>query len=250
MEGRWLAIRAQDPPWLSYPDPSCLDLRSSLLLSSAMGIRVVCISRTLAAGGEEVGQAVAARLGFRYWDEQIIQRAARQAQVDPELVAATERRQPVLRRVLDKLSAAADLVGPLSRATGLPLDALTSGSPGYRAMPEDLRLLIRAAIHEVARAGNAVIVAHAASMALGANEGILRVLVTASPATRAQRLAAADGITVQEATAAITASDRERLEYFQRFYQIDDERPTHYDLVVNTDAMSADRIVDWIAASA
>jgi len=215
-----------------------------------MDIRVVCISRTMAAGGEEIGQAVAARLGFRYWDEQIIQRAARQAQVDPELVAATERRQPVLRRVLDKLAAAADLIGPLSRATGLPLDALVSGGPGYRAMPEDLRILIRAAIHEVARAGNAVIVAHAASMAIGAYADVLRVLVTASPATRARRLAAAQGIGVEQAAASIAASDRDRLDYFQKFYQIDDERPTHYDLVVNTDVLPADKIAEWIASVA
>lgn len=213
-----------------------------------MSLRVVCISRTMSAGGEEIGRAVAARLGFRYWDDQIIQRAARQAQVDPELVAATERRQPVLRRVLDKLSAAAELVGPLSRATGLPMDALVAGGSGYRAMPEDLRLLIRAAIHEVALAGKAVIVAHAASLALGPNEGVLRVLVTASPEVRAQRLATAEGLTLEQATTSIAASDRDRREYFQRFYQLD-ETPTHYDLVVNTDVMPAERIADWIASS-
>ena len=41
-----------------------------------MAAKVVCISRTLAAGGEEIGQAVAERLGFRVIDAEIIQRAA------------------------------------------------------------------------------------------------------------------------------------------------------------------------------
>jgi len=53
-----------------------------------MKTRVVCISRTIAAGGEAVGEIVASRLGFRYVDEEIISRAANQAQVDAKLVAA------------------------------------------------------------------------------------------------------------------------------------------------------------------
>ena len=49
-----------------------------------MPARVVCISRTLAAGGEEIGQAVAERLGYRVIDAEIIQRAAEKAEVDPQ----------------------------------------------------------------------------------------------------------------------------------------------------------------------
>src|SRR5262249_30953715 len=68
-----------------------------------MGFRVVCISRTTAAGGEDVGQAVAQQLGFRYVDEQIIRRAAQHAQVDPVLVAKSEHHQPLLQRLLEKI---------------------------------------------------------------------------------------------------------------------------------------------------
>ena len=48
-----------------------------------MGFRVVFISRTAAAGGEPVGQAVAQALGVRYVDAQVIERAAQRAQVSP-----------------------------------------------------------------------------------------------------------------------------------------------------------------------
>ncbi len=41
-----------------------------------MARRVICISRILGAGGPEVGQAVADRLGYRHVDEEIVQRAA------------------------------------------------------------------------------------------------------------------------------------------------------------------------------
>lgn len=201
-----------------------------------MSFRVVCISRRTAAGGESIGQAVAQRLDFRYVDEQIITRAAQLAQVDAALVAAAEHRQPLLKRLLDKIPTASALAGTVTLATGVPVSALVQ-STTYRADPGDLRALIRAAIHEVASAGRAVIVAHAASMALGSTEGVLRVLVTASPDTRARRLSEAERITETEAERRIAASDLERREYFRRFYSVDEELPTHYDLVINTDVL-------------
>lgn len=215
-----------------------------------MGFWVVCISRTAAAGGEIIGQTVAQRLGFRYIDEQIITKAAQLAQVEPALVAAAERPRPVLQRLLDKLAAASELVGPVSLATGLPLDMLATGQTGYRATPDDLGVLIRAAIHEIASVGRVVIVAHAASMALTGAAGVLRVLVTASPDTRAQRLAALQGLGAEAASAGIVASDRARRDYFQRFYKIKDELPTHYDLTINTDVLTSEEGVDLIVAAA
>jgi len=198
------------------------------------GFRVVCISRAFAAGGEAVGEAVAQELGFRYIDELIIARAAQQARVDPVLVAAAEQRQPLLRRLLAALPNARDLAAAVTLAPS----AGHGHADSYRAEADEMRTMIRAAIHEVARAGEAVIVAHAASMALAGAESVLRVLVTASPAVRAQRLAAAEGLGTAEAKAAIASSDRERREYFKRFYGVHEEHPTHYDLTVCTDGLS------------
>ncbi len=215
-----------------------------------MNIRVVCISRTIAAGGETIGQVVAQRLGFRYIDEQIIERAAQQAQVDPALVAAAEHRQPLVQRFLDRLARGADLAGTVTLATGVPLDVFVPSPAGYRAEPDDLRVLIRAAIHEVARTGNAVIVAHAASIALSGVEAVLRVLVTASPETRAQRLAVAQRIGAADASSAIAASDRERRDYLYGFYKIKEELPTHYDMVISTDVLTPAQAVEAILGAA
>jgi cytidylate kinase len=41
-----------------------------------------------------------------------------------------------------------------------------------------------------------------------------------------------------------------RADYFQRFYGIERELPTHYDLVINTDAWTADEAADIIVAAA
>jgi cytidylate kinase len=214
-----------------------------------MPAQVVCISRADAALGEEIGKLVAERMSFRYVDEEVIQRAAQLAQVDPAVVAKVEARQPLLRALLERIAAAGDLMGPATMAMGVPVYT----PPSYealRATPDDLRALIQAAIGEIAREGRAVIVAHAASMTLAMRGDVLRVSVTASPETRARRLADARGISATDAAAAITTSDRNRRDYFRRFYKIDEELPTYYDLVINTDVLTPEHGAELIVSAA
>jgi len=200
--------------------------------------RLVCISSTDAPIGAQVGHLVADALGFRYVDEQIIARAAELAQVEPAVVAAAEQRQPLLDRILDKLAAAQEMAGPVALGTLLPVgDVFAAEYVQTKAPPEDLRILIRAAILEVAKAGQAVIVSHGASMAVEFHEGVLRVLITSSVEARVRRLVAG-GMKEAEAAAAVAASDKGRRDYFRRFFKIREELPTHYDVVVNTDGVT------------
>ncbi len=103
--------------------------------------------------------------------------------------------------------------------------------------------MIQLVIYETAEKGNAVIVAHAAGFPLAGRKGLLRVLVTASADTRAERLRQMTKINAGDAKKAIAKSDSRRLAYLERFYGIRQELPTHYDLVVNTDI-----IVPYVAA--
>lgn len=96
-----------------------------------------------------------------------------------------------------------------------------------------------------------VIAAHGASIALGQAVDVLRVLVTASEATRIarvrkQRLLPDD----REATRGIRESDRARLAYLRDFYGITEETPTHYDLVINTDTLGEEAAIAIIVAAA
>jgi cytidylate kinase len=114
---------------------------------------------------------------------------------------------------------------------------------------DELRGLIRSVIEETAGKGSAVIVAHAASLALAEREDVLRVFVTASPSTRAERLASTLGVDVKQAGRAIKRSDAERADYIKRFYGIGAELPTHYDLVINTDRLAPDDAAGLIVES-
>ena len=45
-------------------------------------------------------------------------------------------------------------------------------------------------------------------------------------------------------------SDAGRRDYLKRFYNVDEELPTHYDLVVNTDALSVELAAELVTRAA
>jgi cytidylate kinase len=192
----------------------------------------VCISSEDGAGAGEAARLVADRLGFRLIDEEIVARAAVEAGVDHDVVADVERRKSALVRLLEGL-------GPASMGTGfafLPPETIAEGPPPS----DELRTLIKAVIEDIATAGDVVIVAHAASITLATRDDVLRVLVTASGPTRRRRLAASLRVDEKEAARVMKRSDAGRADYIKRFYGIGAERPTHYDLVINTDKLTPD----------
>jgi uncharacterized protein len=203
---------------------------------------VVCISHAAGAGGEEVGRLVAERLGFLYVNEEIVARAAAKGGVDAADVADEERRKSLAARALNAIAQgggeawALGAVGPLSSREELDSD--------------DIRSLIRETIEQTAARGKAVIVAHAASYAIGHGDGVLRVLVTASPETRTTRVAEAEGLDQAAAARAVKESDAGRADYLKRFYDVREESPTHYDVVLNTDALTLEQAAELISQAA
>jgi cytidylate kinase len=205
-----------------------------------VGHNVVCISHQDGAHGQEVAVRVAESLGFRLIDEDIIAQAAVDAGVDHEVVADVERRKSALVRLVEGLG-----------TTGMGTTYVAPPNIASQDQPasDELRGLIRSVIEETAGKGSAVIVAHAASLALAEREDVLRVFVTASPSTRAERLASTLSVDVKQAGRAIKRSDAERADYIKRFYGVGAELPTHYDLVINTDRLAPDDAAGLIVAS-
>ncbi len=204
-----------------------------------MASKAVSISRTLGAHGEEVGRLVAAELGFRYVDNEIIDKAAQRAGVSPEAVASNEKTQSLLTRILEAI-AKAPLEPEMMVAQAEHPVNLTSAY-------EDL---IEQVIVETAEHGDCVILAHGASIPLAQVAGVFRVLVTASVATRTGRVAAEQDVDEKQAKKQIEESDKERERYFERIYELNRELPTHYDLVVNTAALSIEQAAQIITAAA
>ena len=201
--------------------------------------------------------AVAAALGFPVISEEILSRAAAEAGVSLETVADVERRKTFMSKITARLvpnSAAAS--DPTFRQS---LDAqVTAGligialplESGPRLSKDELRGKIRSAIDEYMAHGDVVILAHAASHSLAGREGVLRVFVTGTREARSARLAASRLLSDKDAAKLVDTGDANRADYLKRFYGIESESPSHYDIVVDTDGITVEEASQMVVAAA
>lgn len=205
-----------------------------------MACSAVCISHATGAGGEEVGRLVAGDLGFLFVDDEIVAQAAAGGGIHLDEVADEERRKSLAARLVEALG------------QGGEAWAVTHGSsPSQEARrSDDIRALIRETIAQTATRGRVVIVAHGASHVVPPGTEALRVLVTASPTTRASRVGDAKGLDDAGAMREVKREDAARRDYLRRFYDIDEELPTQYDVVVNTDVLSLEQAARLVVQAA
>jgi cytidylate kinase len=201
----------------------------------------VCISHATGAGGEDVGRLVAERLAFACVDQEIVAQAAAEGRLQPAEVADEERRRSLAVRILEAMAEGGE-------AWSLTRSESRGGADGPTG--KEIRALIRDAIEQIASRGNVVLVAHGASFVLSRDPDVLRVLVTASPRDRAARVGDLKGFDETRAAREVKEADAARRDYLRRFYDIDDELPIHYDLVVNTDVLSLESAAALISQAA
>jgi cytidylate kinase len=201
---------------------------------------VICVSYATGSGGDDVGHLVAERLGFLHVDEEIVAHAAARGGVSPADVADEERRKSLAKRILGSIAEG-----------GSSAMAIGAGAPpimiGDERGSSEIQALIRETIEQTAARGDVVITAHAASHALEPGRRVLRVLITASPGTRARRVSEQGNVDISAAERIVKTADAGRRDYLKRFYEVEQELPTHYDLVVNTDVISVVEAAELVA---
>ena len=212
--------------------------------AARMNTRVIAVTRQVGSAGEEVAQAIAQGLGFRYIDYQIIQDAARDAGVSPETVSEAEHTPSLVTRILEALAKNPSM--PVAAwADPVPLSAsplITSSD--YRKFVEDV-------IRDLAAEGNCLIVCHASQVILKDRLDTLKILITGSPKMRVRRVMAGMAVDEKAAQKTVERTDAERVDYFRRFYDTGYLTPWTYDLVINTDHMNPEQAaqVATLAAS-
>lgn len=202
-----------------------------------MNYRAVAVSQVDGAEGDVIARGVASRLGFGYLNEAVIAQVAAEQGIDTATVADAERRKSFVERLVHATS--------LAGVEGMAPDASLYAFDRTDA----ILALIRDAVRDAAERGEVVLVGHAASYACADHSQVLRVCLTAPVATRASRLAGAQGISEKDATKAVRQSDAGRIAYLKRVYGVD-ESPSDYDIVVNTERLDTDAAIDAVLAVA
>jgi cytidylate kinase len=184
-------------------------------------------------GSEVIGREAARKLGFGYLNEAIIAQVAQDHGMDADTVAEAERRKSFFLRVAE---AAVHMA-----AAPVPPDPRI-----YEPDQTDALLsLIRDTVQDAAERGSVVLAAHAACYACADRPDVLRVWITAPPATRVSRVAAG-GLSDKEAARWLDRSDAGRASYLKRVYGVSGESPTDYDIVINTERLAPHAAVGLI----
>jgi cytidylate kinase len=173
----------------------------------------------MGSGGNDVAQAVAARLGLRLVGREIINQAAIQAGV-PE-VALSE---------IDELG----LLGMRPSAAAMR---------AYHEMAAELAV-------RLADQGNLLLIGRAGQVLLSGRPGILHVRVIAPRTKRIERVQEYCHVSAEAAGALVDASDQSRAAYLRRHYRVRWDDPALYDLVLNMSQLGIPAAVDLVCLAA
>lgn len=170
---------------------------------------VVTISRESGSLGLALGRRIAARLGFTFWDQEIVTAVAERLHIDPRKVMALDEHAP--------------------GAVDVFLTALRLAQGG---LAHDYRAQLRVLLASIGHHGGAVVVGRGAHCALLASQALKVRLV----APLEQRIADYER-TCQKphdvAAREVPAGDRDRAEFVRRTFNVDVADPANYDLVIN-----------------
>jgi cytidylate kinase len=186
---------------------------------------VITVSRQFGARGAAVGHAVADRLGWSYWNRELVDEIAHNAHVSERLVRAFDERHQA--GVIETLRSMVNF-GPLSAS-------------------DYFRELARV-VHTIASHGDAVIVGRGVAFMLDP-AATLRLRVVSPMADRIAGLIEREGITEAAARAEIASMDAQRREFVRDHYALDADDPSGYDLHVNTGTTPIDQCAEVVVAA-
>lgn len=208
---------------------------------------VITIGRQYGAGGETVGQLLAARLGAEYVDKQIMDEVSRRLQLpDDEVEAHDEAPGSLLSRLLGALGAA-------SIEFTAPPETAPAWQPPYQDPTFDTRKAVlgitQEVIREAARTGNAVIVGRGAGYVLLDHPDAWHVFLCADADFRVRTAMTAFGIDEAEARKRLKHTDANRAAYVKQLYGHDWMDLRHYDAVLDTSKTGFERAAEAVMAA-
>jgi cytidylate kinase len=191
---------------------------------------LITISRQFGAGGAAVAAKVAAALGWRVVDNELVERVAARAGLAPEEVASREERVPTF---IERLAQTV--------VAGTP-ELFLPPEPGAVPGPTESHLvrITERVVEEIASEGRVVVVGRAAPAVLAREPGALHIQIVAPRAHRIRAAAERLGVSPEEAARVMDDTDKMRARYHREYYDRDWADPVNYHMVLNTGALGLD----------
>ena len=194
---------------------------------------IVTIAREYGSGGHEIGERIAARLGVPCYDQQIIEKIVSESNLTASIVSDEEQR--VNPSELYRLYA--------WYAYSLPMN-------GEISIADKLFKLDSKIIHDMAGKGACVIVGRLAHKILKDRPHVINIFIHASMGNEANRVAARDKLSMDEALKKVKRINSERAAHCEYFTHTKWNDATNYDIAIDSDLFgiegTAERLTDMI----
>lgn len=194
---------------------------------------VINIGRQLGSGGKAVGEIIASRLGVKVYDKQLINLAAEQSGICPEVFEKADEKES--RSVLSTLIGY--LRSPFAGDDGGLTDVLSS---------EALFKIQSDVIRDLAARESCVFVGRCADYILRDHPHSLNVFIASGRTERCERLCRMHGITAAEAEERMDRTDAKRSSYYNYFSCGTWGTAATYHLCVDSSVLGIEGTADFV----
>ena len=202
---------------------------------------VITIAREIGSGGRTVGRKLAAKLGVRYSDKELIRSLREKFNLKTYAIEKLKG---------EKKSWLADfiqMVAPMPKV-GLIMDVDSKYSEDVRSdvTTGDIFKAESEILNAIADEGPCVIAGRSGFFVLKDRPGKIDIFITASRENRIQRIVRKQHLTETEAETIMDSIDESRENYVKRYTGRSRYDARNYDLVLNADNHTEDELVDII----
>ena len=191
--------------------------------------KIITISRQFGSGGRSIAKAVAEKLGYDYYDSELVERVAKETGFSQEYIADAGEYAPGRSILSYALSNSTPHSGSVMNAT----DYLWS---------TQCRIIM-----EIADKGNCVIVGRCADYILRNREDCLNVFIYADTAYKAKRIVELYGVTDKSPEKRLADKDGKRRVNYKYFTGRDWGEAENYHISLNSAYFGQDKCAEIIA---
>lgn len=194
--------------------------------------QVITIARGMGSGGRTVGKMLSERLGFKYYDKDLIKLASEDSGINEAFFGRVD--EAVKRSFIKR-------------------DGVYKGGvidPSSKEFTSDLNLFNFQAkiISELADKEPAVIVGRCADFILRERKDVVKLLICCDKDTAVRNVIEAYGNSEKDAVKLIERTDKTRGDYYRHYTGREWMSPTNFDLCVNTSGLDFATAVDVVIA--
>ncbi len=195
---------------------------------------VLTISRMFGAGGKTMGEMITHRLGYTFFDNELIQMVAKQAKVSTDWVEAMEKEAGGKFQKLVSTLVPKNLI-----------EKILSTEQGY--LDEEIYTdMLNHVINKIADGGNAVILGRGSQYILKDHPDTYHILLVADLDYRIQFIMDKYELTQKQAVMAVALEDKRRLNLYRKFGKVDYNQTDHYHVVFNMRQIAIEKACEMI----